>query len=304
MSSEQKEHIETCKSCQAFRSEEKQLSQMISGLPKVGAPKDFEFGFRSKLAESSPKVMLTPVWQTLRYALPLTAAVLIFGFVIANSSLFSVDERTPKLADSKSFSPTDETSPIPELKDSAPQVDLIADKSVEPKVEEAPKVSEKPQVDEKIQPKKEIAESKLPIKNKGKKDEILSRDIKPESDSQPKILNRDSAATEGKPINPKGIQPDKPIVNPRVNETAKTFTAKEVLAQLGISTSGGNGRLRVTNVGNNSAGFYSGVKTGDLVTAIDGEKLSGKPLSVRSIKGGTLTVIRQSKQITITIKNR
>ena len=94
-------HIEDCRNCSIFHRENLQLTQMFKTLPKVTAPADFEFGFRSKLAAAQLRKPVSPVWQVLRYALPSAAFVLIFGFVIFNSNLFKADDTNNQLAESK-----------------------------------------------------------------------------------------------------------------------------------------------------------------------------------------------------------
>ena len=89
LSDEAKTHLGRCENCRIFEREEINLTQIIQNLPKVEAPEDFGFRLNSYITKTEKvKRPLPAVWQTLRFALPLSAAVLIFGFVILNSNLF------------------------------------------------------------------------------------------------------------------------------------------------------------------------------------------------------------------------
>lgn len=298
-------HLQSCGRCETFRSESQQLSRIISSLPKIEAPKDFGFGFKAKLAESKLKKPLSPLWQTLRYLLPLTAAALIFGFVIVNSSLFAPTS-SPQIAEKKGDINQKVASTDKALIDETQDVsdELVSDNK-DKVLEEAPtEKKEKSITTEEKKAPPEIAENtqKSFEKTDPGEDEILSKEIRPEKKS-PDISTRDNAVKPPKIINPRGINPDKPIVNPQMSQTAKSFTAMEILSQLGIETSNEKGRLKVNSIKQNSAGANSGVKVGDVVIAIDGQKITSKPLKNRSVQGKTLRVQRNYKELSITIKN-
>lgn len=301
-----KNHLESCGNCKKFHSEGLQLSQMIRTLPKVEAPKDFEFGFRSKLAQSKLNKPLSPIWQTLRYALPLTAAVLIFGFVFINSNLFSNDQSKQtaesqqidqKLTPAENFI---ETKTEPEDKLIADKTDEIDKTEVDDKV----KITKQVEIRKEGQILPELAGSKqkVIVEKEADKEKILSIDNKPE-DTTEKILNVDSTLNVTKTINPPGTDSTESIENKQVQQEAKTFTAKDILTQLGINTSDENGQLMVNSVTKSSSGESSGVKVGDIVTAIDGQDVSGRTLSVRSIQGKILRIKRDGQILNITIKN-
>ncbi len=308
------EHLESCENCQTFHIEETQLSQMINSLPKVEAPKNFEFGFRSKLAELKLSKPISPTWQILRYALPFTAVALIFGFVVVNSSLFESAPKNLQLADK--FAPEIKESSINKVSDENVESDekLFAendDKKPEEKSDDK-KPSEKNEtiVVDKIKSTEdksvsgEITENKPqsePKKDVG--EEIFSRDVGPKA-VKPEILTKDRALREEKSINPPGIDNKNDVKNPKLQSNAKSFSASEILSQLGIGTVKANGNLRVISIRTNSAGETSGVRKGDVVTAIDGESLSDISLRKRAIKGKTLKILRRSKPMTINIRNR
>ena len=299
-----KAHLESCVDCQLFQRESLQLSQMISSLPKVEAPKDFEFGFKAKLAQSKLKKPLSPFWQTLRYLLPLTAAALIFGFVFVNSNIFAPTQ-TQQIAEKKQNveqkeTPTNEDS-IDET--SKPSDELVTENSDKSNQESTSDKVEKKDLPQEKKPALEVAENKPKTieKKDSEKDKILSRDIRPETGSS-KLFDKDSAVTAPKIVNPRGINSNKKITK-QMSQTATSFTAKEVLSQLGIETKNKNGRLTVDSVRQNSAGANSGVKIGDIVTAIDGQTLTAKPLQNRTVQGKTLKVQRDEIDLIIKIRN-
>lgn len=306
LSKQEQFHLKACEDCKTFQSENFQLSQMIASLPKVQAPKDFEFGFKAKLAQSKLKKPLSPFWQTLRYFLPLTAAALIFGFVVVNSNLFAptpgVTQVEEKKADTEQAIAPENIASFDEKQEATDK--LVADNTEKPVEESTTEKAVKPDTTIEKNTPPEIAESKpktFEKKDSEEEDEILTKDIRPEKDS-PKIFNKDTALTSPDVINPPGVNPDKKITT-KINQTAKSFTAKEVLSQLGIETSTENGRLKVSSIRENSAGASSGVKVGDFVTAIDGQELTAKPLKNRTVQGKTLKILRDKKELNIVIRN-
>lgn len=301
LSKDAKNHLATCVDCEVFCSEESQLSQVFKALPRVEAPNNFEFEFKSKLAQAKLNEPISPVWQTLRYALPLVAVVLIFGFVIINSNLFS-NKQTPQVSEQKRI---DQKQDLPDKavdQKEEPKNELVAQTESENNESGAIKQTEKADNSKTEMTPPVVAKPKLIKKKVSDKDEIITLDSQSDKDSS-KILDTDTTLNITRPINPPGIDPSKNIPNPQMPQNPKSFTAREILLQLGIETSNQDGRLKVNSVIKNSAAEKSGVKVGDIVTAIDGQKLSEKPLRKRSVQGKFLRVRRSEQELDITIKN-
>ncbi len=298
-------HLENCVECRSFHSENLQLSQMFQTLPKVEAPKDFEFGFRSKLANAELRKPLSPIWQTLRYLLP-AAAVLILGFVIVNSNLFSTENNQQVAGNNEVIEKSDVTA---EEKVSQTQTLVKEESNTATALENT---DEEPSEDLAKSETNRILKNNLPVvagntqkqKNSKKADnqKIFIKDFQPELNMSG-ILVRDNAVTQSEQINPLGINPDKKIYDPQVNIEKKTFTADEILLSLGIKTTNENDNLRVNSVVKNSVGETSGVINDDLITAIDDQKVSDKQSTKGFVQGKTLKIQRGENQMIIAIKS-
>lgn len=290
-----KAHLKNCQQCQIFQKEESQLSNMLRTLPKVQAPTNFEFGYKSKLAGARNNHSPSMIWQTLRYILPLSAAAVIFGFVLFNSNLL-INNDSPKIAEQNLVKPE---NPISNQSFANKQIDekvgiVEANANVGTILDNQEK-TEIAQIPESNSIKNQVS--------KEQKTEIKKVETKKENKKSEKIFSSDVAVEKSNVITPEGLKPNKTIVRSPNNQEATTFSASEILNQLGIETSNENGKLKVNSIRQSSAGENSDVKVGDVVTAIDGQKLSDQTIRTRTVQGKTLTVDRNNQQITIQIKN-
>ncbi len=73
---------------------------------------------------------------------------------------------------------------------------------------------------------------------------------------------------------------------------------------LGIEIVSENGNRRVKSVKKESVAERSGVKVGDLVEAIDGEKVSGDVVRGKKLEGKQITVLRGTEKVEITFDNQ
>jgi len=113
-----------------------------------------------------------------------------------------------------------------------------------------------------------------------------------------------SAFSRTNVIAPPGINPNRTVQTlPNVGD-GKSLTVREVLSQLGIEAVFTSENWRVKSVASNSLAERSGVRAGDSVEAIDGEKLSDKPLKSKTIEGKNLTIARGAEKIEITLVNK
>jgi hypothetical protein len=298
------DHLQACQGCQNFHIEHRQLSQMMTSLPQVKAPKDFEFGVKAKLAESKSDKTLSPVWQALRYILPLSVAGLIFAFAAFNSNLFNSREPSSPIVKSEETIEKKNQNSTNSFEQKEKSGDELVAIAADAKVNEDSTNSDGQIPDKKTeQTETDIASSKTEtrLKPESNKDQVLSIDIKREKEL-PK--SKDSASTSSDIINPRGSNVDDKINNLRVNKNSKLFTASDILSPLGISTINEDGKLRVTSLRDNSLGKNSGVKVGDVIIAIDGQVLSSNPIKTGIVEGNILRVRRNGQEIVIAIRNR
>lgn len=279
-------HLKDCSDCRKTSCEQTLVWHMIDNLPRVDAPNNFDFRVKRRIADSKPKDFQPQFLPILRYVLPLGLAVLILGFFIFKMTDFSDRNIAPQLAgtsnDSKAtpsnFSLTNqnilaviqnENSVVNELNSNIAQT--------------------------KDDQERQIASSKSP-----KERQIQS----------PKNSHEDtgggshvSSLTPIIPKYPRGLDPNQTIESSPEFSNPKSFSADEILTQLGIESVLENGRLQVKSIRQNSLAERSGVKIGDVVEAIDGRKISSEPIRAKTIEGKTLTVRRGAEKIEITLQN-
>jgi|GEM_PF-2928856 len=99
LSEETESHIESCASCQTFKSEHDSLRYMIGDLEKVAAPANFDTRLRARLAQSKqqrPNGFIFLQANLLRPALSvsLVLALILVGFLLIRPFTFSNQNQT------------------------------------------------------------------------------------------------------------------------------------------------------------------------------------------------------------------
>ena len=270
------------------------IRQMIKNLPRVDAPKDFDFRLKARIANAKPNSFQPRFLPVLRYVLPLSVVVLVFTFVIINGVYFGGNNQT-----AENFQPIQVENKI--TKDS---------QTLSPEVAKAPFETA---------PDKDIAdsgESKVRVK---KKESIPVGEtslvaVKSQKKPQPELLkvkeadegggSRDNTVTPPKVITPKGIPSNDLVEVSPNNENKNDILTKQMLLPLGIEIVSINGKRRVQYVKKESIAERSGVKVGDLVEMIDGEKVSGDAVHDKKLEGKQITVLRGTEKVEITFENQ
>ena len=274
--------------------EDEKLRKMIGDLKRIDAPKDFDFRLKARMAKEKPTDFKPRFLPVLRYVLPLSAILVIFAFVILNGLYFP---------DSQAVSQVEEVTPKPTIeKGSLPIIQVAnvsnAAKDGESVVEVLPIKQEPAKVEKNVKPSVNetqfiVVKSPTVIPKKN----LAVKEVKDENGGG----SRDSASSS--PIN---ILP-----NVNLNSTPQTLSntenlpflnAQEILSQLGIEASFSDASWKVKSVKQYSLAENSGVQIGDVVEAIDGEKLSDKPLLSKSIAGKKLTIRRGAEKIEISLQ--
>lgn len=271
---------------------------MLGGLPRIEAPKDFDFQLKARIARGRPADGPTsPLFPALRYVLPLSA-VLILISIIALSGLYFVGERKvpePESVESKNPVPAPTETLAP--KDETPSPNEVAEGKPAP---------ENPEV-EPLVPKKEAPEKPFNDETARKrKNDGGSRDV---ISAPPKIISvpddgRGSnvfSSSDGRTIGPKGTDSNRPIPE---QEVKTTTGVAEMLDFSGIKAAPENDRMTVRSVRKNSIAERSGVRVGDVIEAINGDPVTGEPLSGRSVTVKTLTILRKGQRKEITFQSQ
>ncbi len=281
-------HLDSCKSCQKLRFEQAQLWEMLGGLPRIETPKDFNFQLKARIARARPQDYQTGFFPALRYILPLSFAVVLISFV-ALSGLYFVDLNTASPV------AVSETPNLP-LKTDLPVNSFVEAESVVG--ENNPPIEEN--VSNRLERKPEIART----------DRGGSRDL---GQSPPRVISppvtsveeengggsSDSALTQPKVINPQGFDPTQKIetiLNPNVTTT----DINNLLEIAGVKLDS----LKVVSVEKNSVADRSGIKIGDAVESINGNKINSNIISGERIEVRTLTVLRGGERVEIVLQNK
>lgn len=260
-------------------SEDEKLRNMIGNLKRIDAPKNFEMRLKARIAGTASNNFQPRFLPVLRYVLPLSTILVIFAFVILNGLYFpenqtvsQITPEAPQLQIEQNLLPVD-------------RFERTADTSGTDKelIEETPiNQAEQAQIKKAVKPQFIAAASpvsssrKNPVKKEKKDDGGGSRD----------------SALSVPPINltPKGITLNSPVAT-----TLKPLNAQEILSQLGIEAVFTNAGCNVKSVSQETLG----VKVGDVIESIDGEKLTDKLLytNVGALK--KLMVLRGAEKIEI-----
>lgn len=274
--------------------EDEKVRALLGSLKRVAAPADFDFRLKAKIARARPNdyrpAQFLPV---LRYVLPLGLVLFVSALAVLNGVYFTDGKSAQPIAENRF-----ENSSAANTSDTAAK---IASNSVE-SVQIAPKEPEiltafnQPKVEDKR--KQTAANPPLDVASRinGKTKAKTSLDKNSDENT---IYSRTSAFSLANAITPPGINPNKTVqTSPNING-AKPLTVREVLSQLGIEAVYAGENWTVKSVGQNTLAERSGIKTGDAVEAIDGEKLTDKPLKHITVEGKKLTIARGVEKIEI-----
>lgn len=284
---------------EVLSAEDEKIRALLGNLKRVEAPNNFDFRVKARIASASPAGYRTKFLPVLRYVLPLAAVLVVLtGFVL--NGLYFADVRNAAVAENTFQSPISETQTIKPglIESNTAEISLPPiENSIASGVSGAAIV----RVKNKNAATSEIAVPLASEKSAGKPKTKFA--AKEENIFDNTGGTRFSALTEPKQIlTPPGINLN------NVNKTTtdlpdfvktKPLTAKEVLSQLGIDASYTNESWKVLSVRQNSPAESSDVRTGDVVEAIDGEKLTDKPMRSKTIEGKNLTLRRGAQKIEI-----
>lgn len=292
-------HLKDCADCRKVDIAQTRVWQLIDKFEPVAAPNDFDFHVKARIAQAKPAGFQSMSFPVLRNVLGLSVAGLILAFVVFNG-VYSLDDKiVPQVAETN-FQPSAKIVDVT-AKPSAPgQVSASVSQSIEP--EKSLAVSSKSKI-ESVENKKRFDASKDAAQL------IASKSVKNHSENGNNAEknfdgHQDSTLSTARVITPKGIpnsaQPNTKSTN---FESASSITVEQVLSLLGIETILKSGKLEVKAVKQNSVGEHSGVKVGDTIDAIDGEKLTDKSLQSKTVGGKKMTILRGAESLEISLHN-
>jgi hypothetical protein len=293
-------HLNDCVDCRKTNTVQTRVWQVIDGFKAVDAPKDFDFRVKARIADAKPSDFRQPLFPALRYVMGLSIVCLILAFVIFNG-FYSFDDKTVPQVAERNFQPP---SQIESSSAIASQSEQVAVASVPQNFE-----NEKSIVEVK---KQNIEQPGSKKQSRTARGEALFAAVKSARNLQERNRKDDDKNSGGsqdralRPIRvmtPKGI-PNSPqtIQNPSEFSNVNPITAEQILSQLGIEISSENGNRKVKKIIQNSVAERSNVKVGDIIEAIDGEKLTSEPIRGKIIEGKKLTVVRGAEKVEIPLR--
>jgi hypothetical protein len=254
--------------------DEQAVSRLVAGLEKVEAPANFERRVMAKIAEGRPKRRALFGVPAFAYTVPALLVVLLATFFV-----FKLRERTPAqpgpetIAANVSSTPSTTENSVPE------NISIVAPS---PEDTAVAKVGDK-------------TSSKPADRRKGGSFDI------PESGTSNKGGSFTTGQDQTQLPPPEGIDPNSRSAANRVEVmTPTSISVKEVLDLLGISADV-KGQWRVTAVRENSSSAKSGIKAGDILTALDGKDINTLRDFMNSGSISVITVRRDGKLIPIKV---
>ncbi|MCY7377201.1 MAG: hypothetical protein LH472_14670 [Pyrinomonadaceae bacterium] len=281
-------HLTICADCKKISDRQMQIWLMIDGLKPVAAPNDFDIRVKARIANAKPSDFQSPRFlPILRYVLPLSVVVLLFGLFVFNSAYFSGSQNVPQIAQSIIENPT--------AKENPPVNIAFANQ-----LAFAPSNGNKSAVEPSLTAGNSIVE--IPSKtakrlenNQDVKFETAALSSNRQAKSPRKSGGNDSgggsrvsALSETTIRTPKGIN-----LNANVNGAPKIESPKpagdaEILSFFGIETVLENGRRTVKSLTKNSAAGRSDVKVGDVI---------------EKVKNNSVMILRGTEKLEITFQS-
>ena len=289
-------HLKECADCRQIERKQTHLWQMISNFKKIEAPKDFDFHVQARIAKAkSGDYTKTSFLPALRYVLPIGLIVTVLAFAaISGFNLFDNQNNTQTAESNLQIK---QQISLPDNKSSGEII--VTDGQITEKSDNLVAKNQPPKISEKQNLRPENNGTIAPIPNS--KSRQIKLNVKVADDGFAGSL--DSAVKE----NPKVILPPNMTGNqtnktPNEQNEAKIFTVEEVLSQIGIETV--SETRVVKTIRENSLAERSGVRKGDVIEAIDGQKITGEPLGNKVFEGKTLTVLRDKEELEINLVSK
>lgn len=271
--------------------DDEKLRRMLGGLKKVGAPKNFDFHLKARIANAKPEDLRKPLFLPwLRYVLPLSVIILLTGFAFFNLSFSSGNQKgtdvaigLPPIQNEIKLPETDVKSPI--------ETPLTASANNDNKSESGIKKSEIVNL-----PKKPVQDNPnfIAVKNSSGKQSDKAKNrtndnfngMRQETLKIPKVITPQNA--------------NKNFGDPKqVSAAQAKIPLQEILARIGIEAVYADKGWKIVSVKEKSLAIVSEMKVGDLIEAIDDKKLASDTVFEKAFTGKVFRILRDGKQIFI-----
>ena len=251
------------------------VAQMLSALPRVEAPANFEFGVRAKIASGGRS--RSPLIPFLKIAAPLALILLVTTFVFYYGTSPTADNsdvvQRPAIVEPPAASPLVVAAEAPAEIVSGPRVgDSLPVEPDRPTVEPIRVANSSPSV----------------IRDRS----TTARRI--EGGSVDRTL--ESART----ITAPGFES---VSRGNENSSGAEISIREVLTTLGIAAVFSDGGWKINSAADGSLAHRSGIRAGDVIESIDDRQLAETTSFKGSFSGKMFRVRRDGKLITLELRN-
>ena len=242
------------------------VAGLLSALPRVEAPANFEFGVKAKIANGRV-VSRAGFISFLKLAAPMSLLLVVGAFIFFYATLPSQDQVTA----------VEPVAPASDVRGATSETpDSVT--TVEPENVSGPRVTE-------------VEPERAAVPARGAVNRVAPRRGKNANDGGTSNTFTQKSA---KVIMPPGLE----SANPRNPNTAR-IPVQEFFKTLGMASEFGDGGWKVSSVNENSVAKRSGVQANDVIVAIDGKEMK-KNSAVAEIK--SIRVRRDGKMIEMTLK--
>lgn len=279
---------------ESLSAEDEKISRIVRSLDRVSAPDDFEFRLKARLAQSEHRNRRARQ-HWLPIAVPVAAA-LILTFVLYGAYFFLATEPELHLAESEANGSASEIT-VDNFA-AAPEREQLTDDSFNESATAEP-------VAETIDapPLTAVSPAETHVAS------VKKNDPKPEKPESVSTREKDSGggyldtAVKTAPVTLPNIMNANTTSPPPINDVKSSDGADitGIFKTIGVETVREGANLKVRSVQEKSVADLAGVKTGDVITAVDGRKIddqAAKPV----FEGKTLTVSREGKTVVLELK--
>lgn len=267
---------------ESLDAESRKVAEMLGSLKRVEAPSNFEFGIRARIANGAPaeKWSLVPI---LKVAAPLSLVLIVAMSVIFYQTRPQVDtaeDNAPRIQSSSEASSTIARSGISNNSEPVPA----------PSTEEPVSL---PPAQRGLKPV--LAQDGS---NPDRRPSTRGGQVRPSSGTSEQFLLRPANT-----INPPEFRPGNQK-NANSNTAADTdIPVREILEMIGVVGDPTDGGWKVSSTKEGSLAHKSGVRSGDVIEAIDGRAISAGTKFQGPSGGRTLRVLRNGKSLDVKLTN-
>lgn len=266
--------------------EDEKTRQLLGGLKRIDAPRDFDFRLKARIAVAESSDFRPRLFPILRYAAPLSLAIVVLGVLVFNG-LYSFDSRTVPTV-------VQEFSQKPDEKEN-----LSIGNQSQKQIAAAPNNEQKANAENSDEKENPTFAKNTELAADAEKPKNETRSVENEG-----VFSKNSALSSRPVYFPKGLNSNKAVETSQDFNSPTPFSVKDILSQIGVEAVYSDNKWTVVSVKQNSLAERSGVKPEDIVEAIDEYQISTETIFTKTFSGKNLNIIRDGKRLEIKLQNK